>query len=450
MKVKKNKYQYKWIDDFIKNIKPYVHVRLEDNLLIKKPNKATKLNKQGAQILKYLLEGGKIKSLLNKAGESQQKEIIYFIVAVKNYLKGDLDEFTNNPAVDIQPFDMKFSSYPVLSELAITYRCNLKCRFCYAGCNCTSNPINKNEELGIESLKKIIYKIYYEAKVPSISFTGGEPTLRKNELPELIKYAKKLNMRVNLISNGTLINENYARILEKAGLDTAQISLEGITANTHDEIVGVHGAYEKTLNAIEILKKSNISVHTNTTITSRNINECINFPQFVKNTLGLDKFSMNLIIPTGSSIIYNDLIIKYSEIGDVLLKIIENSNIHGIEFMWYSPVPMCMFNSILHGLGNKGCSACDGLVSVSPAGDILPCASFDDLLGNILDRDFETIWNNTKCTNYRNKNFAHDYCKSCEEFPMCNGACPLYWRYCGYDELNQTINKINNDKLVSI
>jgi radical SAM protein with 4Fe4S-binding SPASM domain len=95
-----------------------------------------------------------------------------------------------------------------------------------------------------------------------------------------------------------------------------------------------------------------------------------------------------------------------------------------------------MFNSVAYGLGNKGCSACDGLISVAPNGDILPCSSFADSVGNLLEEDFALIWHSQKAKNFRAKYLAHPVCKECEEFSICNGACPLYWQHLGFDELN--------------
>ncbi len=144
---------------------------------------------------------------------------------------------------------------------------------------------------------------------------------------------------------------------------------------------------------------------------------------------------MNLIIPTGSAAVNTELVVHYTEIGTYLEKIIAESEKENVEFMWYSPVPMCMFNSIVHGLGNKGCSACDGLISVAPNGDVIPCASYDDSVGNLLKTNFDAIWQSAKAINYREKNLAHPECKKCEYFHICNGACPLYWRQVGFGEL---------------
>lgn len=424
-----------WVDEFIENVRPYIFVRLEDNLLIKRPNNAVKLNSTGALILKSLLEGMMLNDLLDRTGRDPEKiaDVENFMVAVKHQLEGCLDEFTENPAVDVIPFDMRFSEYPVLSEVALTYRCNLKCTFCYAGCGCTANPVGSDKEMTVDQACQVLWKIFHQAKVPSVSFTGGEPTLVP-ELPDLVRYAKELGMRVNLITNGTQITRKSARALAGSGLDSAQVSIEGVTAQTHDRTVGMAGAFGKSLKAVGYLKDAGILTHSNTTLTSENFSESLQIPEFVSQNLENDRFSMNLLIPTGSGAV-NKLTVPYSRVGKQIEKVIQLSREQGVEFMWYSPVPMCMFNSLLHGLGNKGCSACDGLLSVGANGDVLPCASCDDSIGNLLTHDFKYIWQSDKAKNYREKRFAHARCRECDHFYICHGACPLYWRQEGYSEL---------------
>jgi radical SAM protein with 4Fe4S-binding SPASM domain len=423
-----------WVDEFIANVKPYIFVREEDNLLIKRPNQAQKLNVTGTKILKSLLDGKSIHKLLAEIGPEPQRlrDVANFLWAVRQQLEGKF--CAQNPAVEIQPFTMNFSQYPVLSEIAITYRCNLRCTFCYAGSGCTSNPIHSDQEMSIAEIKQVLAKIFQQAKVPSVSFTGGEPTLLP-ELPELIRYAKDLGMRVNLITNGVNITQDSAKDYADHGLDSAQVSLEGVTAETHDAIVGRSGAYPKTVAAVKYLKAAGILTHTNTTINRANLSECAAFPRFIKTEFGNDKFSMNLMIPTGNGAVHDDLVVTYQEIGGYLENILEASKQQGVEFMWYSPVPMCMFNSIVYGLGNKGCSACDGLLSVGANGAVLPCASYDDSVGNLLQQNFTDIWQSAKARVYRDKALAHPRCRDCEHFAICNGACPLYWRQVGFGEL---------------
>jgi radical SAM protein with 4Fe4S-binding SPASM domain len=427
-----------WVDEFIENVRPYVFVREEDNILIKRPNQAQKLNSQGAKLLKALLDGASLSQILDSIGRepSRVQDIALFLVEVKRFLKGELNERTVSPAVEIRPFDMRFSDLPILSEVAITYRCNLKCTFCYAGCNCTTNPIGDDREMSVDEIRRVLRKIFQDAKVPSVSFTGGEPTLRR-ELPDLVRYAKDLGMRVNLITNGTLMTDTLAGRLADAGLDSAQVSLEGVTAETHERVTAIPGSFHRTLAAVENLNEVDVLVHTNTTINRDNLHECSQIPQFVKARLGRDKFSMNLLVPTGSAALNGDLSVKYSDIGPHLEEIVAESERVGVEFMWYSPVPMCMFNSVARGLGNKGCSACDGLLSVGANGDVLPCASYDESVGNLLRLGVSEIWQSKRARQHRDKGLAHPQCRGCPEFEICQGACPLYWRKMGFGELQQ-------------
>lgn len=428
-----------WVDEFIDNVKDYIFVREEDGVLIKRPNNVIKLNPTGAKILKILLSGGKIADFLDLINHDEKKikDIYVFLITLKAHLEGKLQNPTVSPAVEMTRFEMKFTDYPVLSEIALTYRCNLKCKFCYAGCNQTENPCGSNEEMSVSEVKKILDRLYHDAKVPSVSFTGGEPTLVK-ELPELVQHAKDLGMRVNLISNGTLIDGALAEELAESGLASAQLSLESPAPSAHDSITGVKGSYEKTIAALGFLKKAGVLTHTNTTINRLNLHECRQLPGFVKNVLKNERFSMNLIIPAGTVVKdLNKNAVKYSEIGKYIDAIIAESAKHDVEFMWYSPLPMCIYNTITHGLGNKGCSACDGLISIAPNGDVLPCASFDDSVGNFLNESFRDIWDSVSAKKYRDKDYAPSVCKDCENFHICNGTCPLYWREMGLSELEE-------------
>ncbi len=99
---------------------------------------------------------------------------------------------------------------------------------------------------------------------------------------------------------------------------------------------------------------------------------------------------------------------------------------------------MCLLNPITAGLGNKGCSACDGLISVGANGDVLPCASYDESVGNLLEEDLQELWQSKRATLFREKFLAHPACRECQDFQLCNGACPLYWRQLGFDELGHS------------
>ena len=56
--------QLDWVDAFVARIRPYVHVRLTDRVLIRLPNQAFKLNRTGARVLHHIIHGGSINNIL--------------------------------------------------------------------------------------------------------------------------------------------------------------------------------------------------------------------------------------------------------------------------------------------------------------------------------------------------------------------------------------------------
>ena len=144
---------------------------------------------------------------------------------------------------------------------------------------------------------------------------------------------------------------------------------------------------------------------------------------------------MNLFIPVGSGESASDLFFPYSETGVFIDEARRRARLAGVEFFWYSPIPICLYNPIARGLGNKSCAACDGLLSVSPSGDILPCSSWPQSIGNILCDGFSTLWFSDKARYFKDKDYAPDACKTCVSFTACQAACPLYWKAIGCAEI---------------
>ena len=107
-----------------------------------------------------------------------------------------------------------------------------------------------------------------------------------------------------------------------------------------------------------------------------------------------------------------------------------------MRLVWYSPVAYCLFNPIEAGLGSKSCAAADGLLSVNPAGELLPCSSFERGIGDLVHRPFEEVWQSRAALYWRRKEFLPPVCVNCELKHICCGACPLYWdERGGFEEL---------------
>ena len=430
----------RWVDELMASARPHLMVRPEDDLLILVPNTPIKLNRTAVRLLAPMVhERAGIGEVLAREGDTPRRraEIHAFFTDLKAWLEGRLGEGAGRRAVLVEPFSADYCRYPVLSEIALTYRCNLTCGFCYAGCAASGVPEGWSEErvMSDDEVCRVLDVIRHDARCPSVSFTGGEPTLRP-ALARFVAHAKGLGLKVNLISNGQRLDARRAGELADAGLDSAQLSLEGATPGLHDALVGRAGAFDQLWRGLEQLRARGVRVHTNSTVTRRNVEQLEAIVDLVAER-GVARLTMNLVIPCGTAGGDASLHVPYSEAGAVVLRARERAQARGVQLIWYSPLPLCLFNTVAHGLGNRGCAAADGLLHVNPAGDVLPCSSFrhDESLGNLLRQRFDDVWQSRAARFFRAKQMMPSACGGCAEAAFCQGACVLYWRELGTGEL---------------
>ncbi len=422
-------------ESFVASTRDNVFIRPDDRLLILRPNQVHHLNATACEMLAalYAAERVDVAALVRDFSARYQvppQQIESDLEALLESLQWMLQgKPGRGSAVRRTPFGSHAIKFPVLSEIALTYRCNNRCTFCYASAPDRGHDV---PEMSTADVERVIDHIVTQAKVPTISFTGGEPTLRR-DLPALIAHAKGLNMRVNLITNGIrCADERFVHQLQEAGLNSAQVSLEAADAAVHNRVVGNPHAFDKTVQGIKNLKAAGIHTHTNTTINRYNRDHLKALIDFLAN-LKQEYLSMNMVIRTGGAIkdqaeqAGGDSEIGYKEIGDLVLSLKQHAESRGMRFVWYSPVPYCLFNPAQHGLGSQSCAAADGLLSINPAGDVLPCSSFEQGIGNLLHQEFNAIWQTRTAKYWRRKEFLPPECRGCDLANLCCGACPLYW-----------------------
>ena len=429
----------RWIDSFVEQTREAIFVRPQDQLLMVRPDRTLSLNASATQILEALYRrrdrsaSQTLEELAPRLGVSHRRllrDAGQLIDAVGAILR---EEYDPRPGLRLDSYRQDLVQYPTLAEIALTYGCQNRCAFCYA-----SSPQREDQRppMTTAQVQLVMDRIFHEAHVPTLSFTGGEATLRR-DLPELIRHGADLGLRVNLITNGLrLADPRYARQLAESGLASAQISLEAADPRLHDDIVGRSGAWEGTVAGVKQIRELGLHVHTNTTLCARNLEAAEELVRFVAGTLELRTLSMNMVIPTGTALAEEAIGVTYTEVAARLPHLLEVAREEGVRLVWYSPIPYCIFNPVLHGLGAKSCACVSGIVSVDPTGQVLPCSSFEEGLGSLLDRSFERIYRSRRASYWRRRRYVPPPCRSCEDVDLCAGACPLYWDAAGsFEEL---------------
>jgi radical SAM protein with 4Fe4S-binding SPASM domain len=316
-----------------------------------------------------------------------------------------------------EPFSYQYSA-PLRMDLALTFRCQNDCVHCYAG-----GP-HETPELNTEQWKQGIDRLS-EIGVFIVTFTGGEPTLRE-DLPDLLLYAQNKGMVTGLITNGRkLKDKGYVEKLEKAGLDFVQVTLESHKPLIHDSMTGAKGSWKETLAGIRNAVQSQIYVSTNTTLSKQNAPTFLDTVDFIK-SLDVNAFGCNSLIYSGrANAVREEFALPLETLKELLPRIRDKAHQLGLKFLWYTPTQYCRFDPVQMGLGVKSCTAAMINMCVGPNGDVYPCQSYFESLGNILTVEWEKIWNNPLAVKLRNREYAEQKCKDCAQLQVCGGGCPL-------------------------
>ncbi len=361
-----------------------------------------------------------------RVGTSKAKEDYSKLVFTISTLAGTekIDPVSFLEVQKEEPFTHQYSA-PLRMDLALTFRCQNNCIHCYAG-----GP-HETAELNTQRWKQVIDRLS-DIGVFIATFTGGEPTLRE-DLPELLLYAQNKGMVTGLITNGRKLKDNaYVKTLEKAGLDFVQVTLESHKPKVHDLMTDTPGSWKETVAGIENAVKSQIYVTTNTTLSKHNAAEFLNTIDFIK-SLNVAAFGCNSLIHSGKAdAISDEFALPLETLKELLPQVRDKAHQLGLKFLWYTPTQYCRFDPVQLGLGVKSCTAAMINMCVGPNGDVYPCQSYFESLGNILTDRWEKIWKNPLAEKLRKREYAEPKCKDCPHLQVCGGGCPLELQSNGY------------------
>ncbi len=285
---------------------------------------------------------------------------------------------------------------PLYTIFEITYKCNLHCFHCYI-----PTDYRKKTEIETSLVKKTIARIAQLGGLYLV-LTGGEPLLR-DDVFEIISFAKKLNFVVILFSNGSLIDKNVAKNLKKSMVDKVEVSIYGDEL-LHNKFVNKE-VFSKVENALKLLKKYKISFALKTVLTKKNYKGY----NYIKELA--EKF--NVVLKTDMMVTK-----KLDRKEDNLNLVLDNKKI--ADFIEKNNYSVKKHSKKIEDLI---CSAGFNIVSISPQGDVYPCVVFPYSLGNIKENDFKEIWLNTNYPDLVKNLKNYKRCLSCKLVEFCR-RCP--------------------------
>lgn len=351
-----------------------------------------------------------VKKIFPKTEEKYIKEDLKEVVQTFQDIAGGIEPSSKIGYVTLAQY-AKFMKAPHRMDLMVSamekngcWNCNQHCLHCYA-----ANEVKANEqELSTEQWYKIIDSCK-EAGIPSLTFTGGEATLR-DDLVDLVEYAKWFVTRLN--TNGILLNKDLCERLFKASLDSVQVTLYSYDETIHNELVGGNH-FKQTVEGIKNAIAAGLDVSINTPLCSIN-KEYVKTMEFAY-SLGVKYFSCSGLILTGNAKKQESKLSRLS--NDEILKIVKDAVAYAkkdgkdLEVSFTSPGWIAEAELKKLSLVVPSCGACLSNMAIGPNGDVIPCQSWLSglKLGNLLSDRFSDIWKSEACVKIRKQAVSKEH-----------------------------------------
>ncbi len=323
---------------------------------------------------------------------------------------------------------------PVIAYLELTLACNIKCKHCYL----EADHQNRNKELSINEIDKLLDEMA-ELGVIIIVLTGGEIFLRK-DLFEIMNKIRAKGFALVLFTNGTLITEDLCKKLYELAPLGIEISLHGSTKEVHEKITGIEGSFDKSLNAIKLIKKNGMRVKLKSNVLKSNFDDIENIIKLAED-MDIDYTFDPFIFPG------RDLCQEQTEerIGDKELKSIFINPKIGKKLECTDEF------SYLEMPENRLCGAGSNIFNISSNGDVYPCIPLKIKAGNIRENSLVKIWNTSKELNdIRNYKVKHlEKCDTCELIKKCSKCMAMSYNengnLLGCSDLLKQFAKVKRD-----
>lgn len=314
---------------------------------------------------------------------------------------------------------------PLSAQMELTDACNNACLHCYNYWRYLESGQRLDSDTGDRSLSHFeqMLRCLIEKEVRSITFTGGEPFLRRDILFSLIQMAKASGLKAGVNTNAALIKPEDIRRLREVDADYVLVSLLSGQPGSHDFIANSR-SHARTSRAISLMVESGVYVAVNMVVSAHNWNQVRETAMYVKN-LGVSEFSATPVLPCPLAKEHSDLLLDSSQVKSVLDDLLWAKD-NGMTVDVLEPLVHCVFTAeertrFAQFLSNRSCSAGISDMVISPDGDVRPCILAIESCGNLINDGWDACWNSL--AGWCSPTLLPETCLSCAVVDFCGGGC---------------------------
>jgi radical SAM protein with 4Fe4S-binding SPASM domain len=314
----------------------------------------------------------------------------------------DLVEIEIKAISKLIPFSVTFEA---------TNTCNERCIHCYIE--------KKGKELTTSQIKEILKSLADEGSL-FLTFTGGEFFFRKDAM-EILEFASKMHFVIDILSNGVLINSSLSKRISKLPVRRIQVSLYGSNDKTHDYVTRTRNSFANTLKSIENLLSDNVKVEIAFILMNINFNERYEVKKLA-DALGCNLLMSHILTPKNNG---SRKPLNYKINCDQTKEFLSDKS---LSSLYYGRKPFEVHELYLKFANIMEAAPCYGgfnFCAISAIGKVLPCNQLLYELGDLNEKPFSEIWNNSEKLKILRKIKIKDliHCSSCELLRSC-ARCP--------------------------
>src|SRR5665647_1112682 len=259
---------------------------------------------------------------------------------------------------------------------------------------------------------------------------------RRDDIFDLAAYGTGLGHRMVMAVNGTLLTPAIAARLKAAGIQRLSISIDGATAESHDRLRAVEGAYAGALAGIAACGEAGLPFQINTTVTRANRLELPAIHELALK-LGAAAHHVFVLVPTGRGELMREELVTPEEYEATLNWLLARQQ-GGKLFIKPTCAPQYYrlwrqdaaargepITAATHGMEamTKGCLGGQGFAFVSYKGEVQPCGYLELVAGNIRHTPFPEIWAQAELfQQLRRVDNYHGKCRACQYRKVCSGC----------------------------
>lgn len=310
----------------------------------------------------------------------------------------------------------------------VTSRCNFDCLHCY---NIWKNPgCSPVGQLPAAETLDMLSKILDETDASLVSLSGGEPMLRA-DICEIVDFLVGRGVTINLISNGSLLDESAVGRLSPGKIGIFELPLLSVEREIHDRMSGFAGAFDLSTLAVANLKAAGQRVVCVFVATLLNLHTWRRTAELAI-ALGADGIMFNRFNPGGCGG-RNIKLLQASpeQLADTLDVAQEISEQYDLPINCSIAMPPCLFDhSRWPSLGFGFCAAgtARAYYTLDPMGNVRPCNHSATILGNIREKSFREIAETPLLKEFVTA--RPKFCAGCKLEMECLGGCKAAAEVC--------------------